>query len=57
MENRKFALIHCLQSSNYKLIDFTKKMNEADDSILWVFDASDKRLGERLAKNLNLVSY
>ena len=55
MKSFKIALLHCPKSSVYKLMRFTKEMDESDPCIMWVFDSSKLTLAKKIMKNMNIA--
>ena len=56
MKKFRIGLLHCPNSSEYKLIKLTPDMNENDPCFMWVFDSSKINRAKKIMRNLNLAS-
>ena len=56
MKEFRIGLYHCPQSTSYKLIKLSKDVDENDPCLLWVFDASRKKLAKKILNNMNIAN-
>ena len=55
MKKIQIALVHCPQSTSYKLVKMTKEMDANDPCIMWVFDSSKINTAKKIVTNMNVA--